>query len=208
MEGTVASVPPQGGRKHPQQEFLQVDTTNILFICGGAFAGLDKIIAQRGKGSAMGFGADVRDPDAKSIGEYFMDLEPEDMLKFGLIPEFVGRLPVIATLTDLDKDALVTILTEPKNALIKQYQRLFELENTELKFTDDALTAIAGRAIERKTGARGLRSILEDILLDTMFDLPGMDDVSEVVVNEDAVLTDHAPLMIYSDAKEEPANAG
>ena len=208
MEGTVASVPPQGGRKHPQQEFLQVDTTNILFICGGAFAGLDKIIAQRGKGSAMGFGADVRDPEEKTVGEHFSSLEPEDLLKFGLIPEFVGRLPVIATLTDLDQDALVTILTEPKNALVKQYQRLFELEDTALTFTDDALQAIAKRAIERKTGARGLRSIMEDILLDTMFDLPGMDEVSEVVVNEEAVNADTAPLMIYSDTKGEPATAG
>ena len=209
MEGTVASVPPQGGRKHPQQEFLQVDTTNILFICGGAFAGLDKIIAQRGKGSAMGFGADVREDDDRGIGEIFTDLEPEDLLKFGLIPEFVGRLPVIATLTDLDEDALVTILTEPKNALIKQYQRLFELEETKLTFTDDALQSIAKRAIERKTGARGLRSILEDILLDTMFDLPGMDSVSEVVVNEEAVTSDTAPLMIHDDTKKkEPAEAG
>ncbi len=207
MEGTVASVPPQGGRKHPQQEFLQVDTTNILFICGGAFAGLDKIIAQRGKGSAMGFGAEVREPDSKSIGEFFKDLEPEDLLKFGLIPEFVGRLPVIATLEDLDQDALVTILTEPKNALVKQYQRLFELEETELTFTEDALGAIAKRAIERKTGARGLRSIMEDILLDTMFDLPGMESVSEVVVNEEAVNSDAAPLMIYADSKAEPASA-
>ncbi|MBT8477084.1 MAG: ATP-dependent Clp protease ATP-binding subunit ClpX, partial [Alphaproteobacteria bacterium] len=184
MEGTVASVPPQGGRKHPQQEFLQVDTTNILFICGGAFAGLEKIISQRGKGSAMGFGADVRDNDARGVGEVFTELEPEDLLKFGLIPEFVGRLPVIATLQDLDEDALITILTEPKNALVKQYQRLFELENVQLTFTEDALSAIAKRAIQRKTGARGLRSILEDILLDTMFDLPGMDTVDEVVVNE------------------------
>ncbi|MGI9391534.1 MAG: ATP-dependent Clp protease ATP-binding subunit ClpX [Boseongicola sp.] len=208
MEGTVASVPPQGGRKHPQQEFLQVDTTNILFICGGAFAGLDKIIAQRGKGSAMGFGADVRDPDEKSVGEYFKDLEPEDLLKFGLIPEFVGRLPVIATLEDLDEDALVTILTQPKNALVKQYQRLFELEDTELSFTDDALTAIAKRAIERKTGARGLRSIMEDILLNTMFDLPGMDSVEEVVVNEEAVTADGSPLMIHADQQQEPASAG
>ena len=201
MEGTVASVPPQGGRKHPQQEFLQVDTTNILFICGGAFAGLDKIIGQRGKGSAMGFGADVREEDDRGIGEIFTDLEPEDLLKFGLIPEFVGRLPVIATLTDLDEDALVTILTQPKNALVKQYQRLFELEETKLTFTDDALSAIAKRAIERKTGARGLRSILEDILLDTMFDLPGMESVSEVVVNEEAVTSDAAPLMIHDDSK-------
>ncbi|MGR3515033.1 MAG: ATP-dependent Clp protease ATP-binding subunit ClpX [Paracoccaceae bacterium] len=208
MEGTVASVPPQGGRKHPQQEFLQVDTTNILFICGGAFAGLDKIIAQRGKGSAMGFGADVRDPDEKSIGQHFKDLEPEDLLKFGLIPEFVGRLPVIATLEDLDEDALVTILTEPKNALVKQYQRLFELEDAQLTFTDDALSAIAKKAIERKTGARGLRSIMENILLDTMFDLPGLESVEEVVVNEEAVSAESKPLMIHSDAKAEPASAG
>ncbi|MEM6386486.1 MAG: ATP-dependent Clp protease ATP-binding subunit ClpX [Pseudomonadota bacterium] len=207
MEGTVASVPPQGGRKHPQQEFLQVDTTNILFICGGAFAGLDKIIAQRGKGSAMGFGADVRDPEEKSIGQHFKDLEPEDLLKFGLIPEFVGRLPVIATLEDLDEDALVTILTEPKNALVKQYQRLFELEDAQLTFTDDALSAIAKKAIERKTGARGLRSIMENILLDTMFDLPGLDSVEEVVVNEEAVSAESKPLMIHSDPKQEPASA-
>ncbi|MEO0771583.1 MAG: ATP-dependent Clp protease ATP-binding subunit ClpX [Pseudomonadota bacterium] len=207
MEGTVAAVPPQGGRKHPQQEFLQVDTTNILFICGGAFAGLDKIIAQRGKGSSMAFCADVRDVESRGLGEIFTDLEPEDLLKFGLIPEFVGRLPVIATLEDLDEDALVTILTEPKNALVKQYQRLFELEDAKLSFTEDALSAIAKRAIERKTGARGLRSILEDILLDTMFELPGMEDVDEVVVNEEAVNSDAAPLMIYSDAKKEGATA-
>jgi ATP-dependent Clp protease ATP-binding subunit ClpX len=205
MEGTVASVPPQGGRKHPQQEFLQVDTTNILFICGGAFAGLDKIIAQRGKGSAMGFGADVREPDDRGVGEIFSDLEPEDLLKFGLIPEFVGRLPVIATLTDLDEDALITILTQPKNALVKQYQRLFDLESTKLTFTEDALSAIAKRAIDRKTGARGLRSIMEDILLDTMFDLPGMDTVTEVVVNEEAVMSDVAPLMIHDDGKKKEA---
>ncbi|MFV0515537.1 MAG: ATP-dependent Clp protease ATP-binding subunit ClpX [Jhaorihella sp.] len=208
MEGTVASVPPQGGRKHPQQEFLQVDTTNILFICGGAFAGLYKIIAQRGKGSAMGFGADVKDPDEARLGELFTKLEPEDLLKFGLIPEFVGRLPVIATLEDLDESALVQILTKPKNALVKQYQRLFELEDTELVFTDDALDAIARRAIQRKTGARGLRSILEDILLDTMFDLPGLDSVTKVVVNEEAATGDGAPLMIHADAEKESANAG
>jgi ATP-dependent Clp protease ATP-binding subunit ClpX len=208
MEGTVASVPPQGGRKHPQQEFLQVDTTNILFICGGAFAGLDKIISARGKGSSIGFGADVKENDSRGVGEVFSELEPEDLLKFGLIPEFVGRLPVIATLTDLDEASLVTILTEPKNALIKQYQRLFDLEEVALKFTDDALVAIAKRAIERKTGARGLRSILEDILLDTMFDLPGLDSVEEVVVNEEAVTSDAAPLMIHSDSKSEPASAG
>ena len=207
MEGTVASVPPQGGRKHPQQEFLQVDTTNILFICGGAFAGLDRIIAQRGKGSAMGFGADVKDPDTRRVGETFKDLEPEDLLKFGLIPEFVGRLPVIATLEDLDEDALVTILTQPKNALVKQYQRLFELENVKLTFTEDALTAIAKRAIERKTGARGLRSILEDILLNTMFDLPGMANVDEVLVNEEAAISAAQPLMIYAEAKKEGASA-
>ena len=208
MEGTVASVPPQGGRKHPQQEFLQVDTTNILFICGGAFAGLERIIAQRGKGSAIGFGAEVKDPDARGVGELFAELEPEDLLKFGLIPEFVGRLPVIATLTDLDESALVQILTEPKNALVRQYQRLFEIEGTKLTFTDDALTAIARRAIKRKTGARGLRSILEDILLDTMFELPGMASVEEVVVNEEAVDTPGAkPLLIHSDAKKEAAKA-
>ena len=209
MEGTVASVPPQGGRKHPQQEFLQVDTTNILFICGGAFAGLEKIIARRGKGSGMGFGADVRDVDERGVGEIFGDLEPEDLLKFGLIPEFVGRLPVIATLTDLDEAALVTILTEPKNALVKQYQRLFEIEDTKLTFTDDALKAIAKRAIERKTGARGLRSIMEDILLDSMFELPGLTTVTEVVVNEEAVGPDHAPLMIHADtAKKTLSSAG
>ncbi|MDA7965477.1 ATP-dependent Clp protease ATP-binding subunit ClpX [Ruegeria sp.] len=208
MEGTVASVPPQGGRKHPQQEFLQVDTTNILFICGGAFAGLDKIIAQRGKGSAMGFGADVRDNDERGVGEIFKDLEPEDLLKFGLIPEFVGRLPVLATLEDLDEDALVTILTKPKNALVKQYQRLFELEDAELAFTDDALKAIAKKAIERKTGARGLRSILEDILLDTMFELPGLKNVTEVVVNEEAVTSDSQPLVIYAEPGQETASAG
>ncbi|MEJ1990777.1 MAG: ATP-dependent Clp protease ATP-binding subunit ClpX [Maritimibacter sp.] len=203
MEGTVASVPPQGGRKHPQQEFLQVDTTNILFICGGAFAGLDKIIAQRGKGSAIGFGADVKDEESRGVGEVFQELEPEDLLKFGLIPEFVGRLPVIATLNDLDEDALVIILTQPKNALVKQYQRLFELEDAKLTFTEDALTAIAKRAIERKTGARGLRSIMEDILLDTMFELPGQENVDEVVVNEEAVTSDAKPLIIYSDAVDE-----
>ncbi|MAN01347.1 MAG: ATP-dependent Clp protease ATP-binding subunit ClpX [Rhodobacteraceae bacterium] len=208
MEGTVASVPPQGGRKHPQQEFLQVDTTNILFICGGAFAGLDRVISQRGKGSAMGFGADVRNLDDRGIGEIFKQLEPEDLLKFGLIPEFVGRLPVLATLEDLDKDALVTILTQPKNALIKQYQRLFEIEDTKLTFTDDALQAVAEKAIERKTGARGLRSILENTLLDTMFELPGMEEVSEVVINDEVITSAEAkPLMIYADKQKEPASA-
>jgi ATP-dependent Clp protease ATP-binding subunit ClpX len=210
MEGTVASVPPQGGRKHPQQEFLQVDTTNILFVCGGAFSGLEKIIAQRGKGSAIGFGADVKDESSRGVGEMFGELEPEDLLKFGLIPEFVGRLPVIATLTDLDEAALVTILTQPKNALVKQYQRLFEIENCQLTFTDDALVAIAKRAIARKTGARGLRSIMEDILLDTMFELPGLENVDEVVVNVEAVTSDAKPLIIYSDlaSSKEGASAG
>ncbi|MDP1669854.1 ATP-dependent Clp protease ATP-binding subunit ClpX [Phaeovulum sp.] len=203
MEGTVASVPPQGGRKHPQQEFLQVDTTNILFVCGGAFSGLERIIAQRNKGSAMGFGAEVKDPDARGVGELFGELEPEDLLKYGLIPEFVGRLPVIATLTDLDEAALVTILTEPKNALVKQYQRLFEMEDVKLSFTDDALKAIAHRAIRRKTGARGLRSILEDLLLDTMFELPGLSTVSEVVVNEESVTNPATkPLLIHAEAKK------
>ncbi|MDQ7079918.1 MAG: ATP-dependent Clp protease ATP-binding subunit ClpX [Paracoccaceae bacterium] len=207
MEGTIASVPPQGGRKHPQQEFLQVDTTNILFICGGAFAGLEKIIAQRGKGSSIGFGADVKDEEDRGVGEILGDLEPEDLLKFGLIPEFVGRLPVIATLTDLDEDALVTILSQPKNALVKQYQRLFELEDVKLTFTEESLRAIAKRAIARKTGARGLRSIMEDILLDTMFDLPGLEGVEEVVVNEEAVNGDGKPLLIYTDRAEESATA-
>ena len=208
MEGTVASVPPQGGRKHPQQEFLQVDTTNILFICGGAFAGLDKVIAQRGKGSSIGFGADVKEDETVSVGESLQNLQPEDLLKFGLIPEFVGRLPVIATLTDLDEEALVTILTEPKNALIKQYQSLFEMEGSKLTFTDEALKAISKRAIERKTGARGLRSILEDILLDTMFDLPSLVDVDEVVVNEEAASNCGIPLLIYAKKiNEEIASA-
>ncbi|MFN4058976.1 MAG: ATP-dependent Clp protease ATP-binding subunit ClpX [Roseinatronobacter sp.] len=202
MEGTIASVPPQGGRKHPQQEFLQVDTTNILFICGGAFAGLDRIINMRGKGTAIGFGADVKDESLRTIGESLKQLEPEDLLKFGLIPEFVGRLPVIATLMDLDEDALVTILTEPKNALVKQYQKLFDIEGVDLTFTPEALRAIAKRAIVRKTGARGLRSIMEDILLDTMFELPGMENVTEVVVNEEAVTGSVKPLLIYAETKK------
>ena len=201
MEGTVASVPPQGGRKHPQQEFLQVDTTNILFIVGGAFAGLEHIISQRGKGSAVGFGADVRDPDGRRQGDVLRDCEPDDLTKFGLIPEFVGRLPVIATLEDLDEAALIQILTEPKNALVKQYQRLFEMEGVGLSFTEDALSAIAQKAIARKTGARGLRSIMEGILLDTMYDLPGMEGVEEVVVNGEVVTGDAAPLYIYAKSK-------
>ncbi len=207
MEGTVASVPPQGGRKHPQQEFLQVDTTNILFVCGGAFAGLDKVITQRGKGSAVGFGADIKAEEDRNIGEIFKDVEPEDLLKFGLIPEFVGRLPVIATLNDLDAEALVTILTEPKNALVRQYCKLFEMENVALKFTDEALKAIAGRAINRKTGARGLRSILEEILLNIMFELPDIKGITEVVINEETVLKGAEPLMIFEKVSDESASA-
>jgi len=203
MEGTIASVPPQGGRKHPQQEFLQVDTTNILFICGGAFAGLEKIIAQRGRGTSIGFGADVRAPDERSAGQVLKDVEPEDLLKFGLIPEFVGRLPVVATLQDLDEGALIEILTRPKNALVKQYQRLFEMEDVSLDFTDDALKAIAEKAILRKTGARGLRSIMESILLDPMFDLPGLDGVEEMVINREVVEGRAQPLYIYTDRRED-----
>lgn len=199
MEGTVASVPPQGGRKHPQQEFLQVDTTNILFICGGAFAGLEKIISSRGQGSGIGFGAKVEDPDERRTGEVLTELEPEDLLKFGLIPEFVGRMPVIATLGDLDTDALVKILTQPKNALVKQYERLFDMENVKLTFSEDALVAIANKAIERKTGARGLRSIMEGILLDTMFELPALEGVEEVVISAEVVEGDAQPLYIYSE---------
>jgi ATP-dependent Clp protease ATP-binding subunit ClpX len=202
MEGTVASVPPQGGRKHPQQEFLQVDTTNILFICGGAFAGLDKIITGRGKGTSIGFGAKVEGPDERRTGEIFRHVEPEDLLRFGLIPEFVGRLPVIATLEDLDEDALKRILTEPKNALVKQYQRLFEMENTELTFQDEALNVIARKAIDRKTGARGLRSIMEGILLDTMYDLPGLEGVEQVVIGPEVVEGKAKPLYIYAERAE------
>ncbi|ANP44448.1 ATP-dependent Clp protease ATP-binding subunit ClpX [Candidatus Viadribacter manganicus] len=202
MEGTVASVPPQGGRKHPQQEFLQVDTTNILFICGGAFAGLDKIISQRGKGTSIGFGATVRDEEDRRTGEILRQIEPDDLLKFGLIPEFVGRLPVLATLEDLDEPALITILTEPKNALVKQYQRMFEMENVKLTFPNEALSAISKKAIQRKTGARGLRSILESILLDTMFELPSMRGVEEVVVSADVVEGRAKPLQIYSERRD------
>ncbi len=207
MEGTIASVPPQGGRKHPQQEFLQVDTTNILFICGGAYAGLEKIISDRGKTTSIGFGADVRSPDERRTGEILRGVEPEDLLKFGLIPEFVGRLPVIATLDDLDEESLVKILSEPKNALIKQYQKLFEMEEIKLAFTDDALRGIAQKAIARKTGARGLRSILEGILLDTMFELPSLDGVEEVVINREVVDHGSQPLMIYAEREDEVAPA-
>ncbi len=201
MEGTIASVPPQGGRKHPQQEFLQVDTTNILFICGGAFSGLDKIISARTKGTTVGFGADVRAPDERQTGEILKEVEPEDLLKFGLIPEFIGRLPVIATLGDLDESALVDILTKPKNALVKQYQRLFEMEGVRLDFTDGALRSVARRAVQRKTGARGLRSIMENILLDTMFDLPGLEGVEEVVINREVADEQANPLFIYADRR-------
>ncbi|MDJ0893955.1 MAG: ATP-dependent Clp protease ATP-binding subunit ClpX [Alphaproteobacteria bacterium] len=199
MEGTVASVPPQGGRKHPQQEFLQVDTTNILFICGGAFAGLDKIISARGKGSSIGFGADVQSPDDRNTGEVLREVEPEDLLKFGLIPEFVGRLPVVATLEDLDENALIEILTKPKNALVKQYQRLFEMEDVRLEFTEDALRAISLKAIARKTGARGLRSIMEDILLEPMYELPSLEGVDEIVVNKEVVDGNGRPLYVHSE---------
>jgi ATP-dependent Clp protease ATP-binding subunit ClpX len=207
MEGTVASVPPQGGRKHPQQEFLQVDTTNILFVCGGAFAGLDKIISARGRTASIGFGAKVVAPEDRRTGEIFREVEPEDLLKYGLIPEFVGRLPVVATLEDLDEDALKKILTEPKNALVKQYQRLFEMEGVDLGIHEDALNAIAKKAIERKTGARGLRSIMESILLDTMFDLPGLEGVQEVVISDEVVTAGARPLYIYADRAEAGASA-
>jgi ATP-dependent Clp protease ATP-binding subunit ClpX len=202
MEGTVASVPPQGGRKHPQQEFLQVDTTNILFICGGAFAGLEKIISSRTHGSSMGFGANVRSQDERNTGAILRDIEPEDLLKFGLIPEFIGRLPILATLEDLDNAALVEILSMPKNALAKQYQRMFEMEGVKLRFHDDALKAIADKAIGRKTGARGLRSILEGILLDTMYELPSLNGVQEVVITPDVVEGRARPLYTYSDKAE------
>jgi len=198
MEGTVASVPPQGGRKHPQQEFLQVNTTNILFICGGAFGGLEKIVSVRSKGTAMGFGATIREHDNKSTGQILKDLEPEDLLKFGLIPEFIGRLPIVATLEDLNVDALIKILQEPKNALLKQYAKLFEIEGAKLTFTKDSLSAIAKKALIRKTGARGLRSILEDILLETMFELPSQSNISEVVINKDVVDGKIKPLLTYS----------
>ncbi|ODS00876.1 ATP-dependent Clp protease ATP-binding subunit ClpX [Methyloceanibacter methanicus] len=203
MEGTVASVPPQGGRKHPQQEFLQVDTTNILFVCGGAFAGLEKIISARGRSTSIGFGAKVEMVDERRTGDILRGIEPEDLLRFGLIPEFIGRVPVIATLDDLDESALIRILTEPKNALVRQYQRLFEMEDVQLSFADEALLAISKKAIERKTGARGLRSIMEGILLDTMFELPSMRGVEEVVISAEVVDGKARPLRIYSDRQDE-----
>jgi ATP-dependent Clp protease ATP-binding subunit ClpX len=200
IEGTVASVPPQGGRKHPQQEFLQVDTSNILFICGGAFAGLDKVIRDRSEKGGIGFGAEVKSKDNnKNFGEMLFDLEPEDLVRFGLIPEFVGRLPVIATLEELDEDALVRILTEPKNSLTKQYGKLFEMDNVEIDFREDGLRAIAGKAMIRKTGARGLRSILESVLLDTMYRIPSEENVSKVIVDESVIKGESEPLLVYEN---------
>ena len=203
MEGTVASVPPQGGRKHPQQEFLQVDTTNILVMCGGAFSGLDRIISSRGKGAGIGYGAEVRAPEERRMGAILREVEPEDLLKFGLIPEFIGRLPVVATLEDLDEAALIEILTKPKNALVKQYGRLFEMEGVKLSFTEDALSSVSRRAIARKTGARGLRSIMEQILLSTMFDLPSLDSVEEVVINREVAESRANPLYLYGKKASE-----
>ncbi len=197
MEGTIASVPPQGGRKHPQQEFLQVDTTNILFICGGAFSGLDKIIEMRGKGTSIGFGANVKNFEEKKLSETMKNLEPEDLIKYGLIPEFIGRMPIIATLDDLDEKSLIKILKEPKNSLIKQYKKLFEFENTELEFKDEALVEIARKAISKKTGARGLRSILESILLKTMFDLPDLENVLKITVDKSAAKGETDPIVTY-----------
>jgi ATP-dependent Clp protease ATP-binding subunit ClpX len=207
MEGTVASVPPQGGRKHPQQEFLQVNTTNILFICGGAFGGLEKIVSLRSKGTAMGFGATIREHDNKNTGQILKELEPEDLLKFGLIPEFIGRLPIVATLDDLHEEALIKILQEPKNALLKQYAKLFEIEGAKLTFTKDSLSAIAKKALIRKTGARGLRSILEDILLETMFELPSQSNISEVVINKDVVEGKIKPLLTYSKKNNQTSSS-
>ena len=206
IEGTVASVPPQGGRKHPQQEFLQVDTSNILFICGGAFAGLDKVITDRSDKSGIGFGAQVKgEEDRKSIGETLRRVEPEDLIRYGLIPEFVGRLPVVATLEELDTDALVQILTEPKNALTKQYTKLFEMEGVEVDFREDALRAVAQKAMERKTGARGLRSILESVLLDTMYDLPSSDSVTKVVIDESVIKGESEPMLMYENVEKAQA---
>src|SRR5210317_2021477 len=208
IEGTVASVPPQGGRKHPQQEFLQVDTSNILFICGGAFAGLDKVIRDRSEKGGIGFGAEVRSKnESKSIGEAFAEVEPEDLVKYGLIPEFVGRLPVVATLTELDEEALIQILSEPKNALVKQYKELFDMEGVELDVRPDALRAVAKKATERKTGARGLRSILESILLHPMFEIPSENDVSKIVIDEGVVTGDSEPLKIYAGSSDEKRSA-
>ena len=208
IEGTVASVPPQGGRKHPQQEFLQVDTSNILFICGGAFAGLDKVIRNRSEKGGIGFGAEVKSKDeSRNVGELLFDLEPDDLVQYGLIPEFVGRLPVIATLEELDVDALVQILTEPKNSLTEQYSKLFEMEGVEVDFREDGLRAVAERAMERKTGARGLRSILEGVLLDSMYNIPSRDDVSKVVIDESVIRGDSEPLLVYQNSDPAPRAA-
>ncbi len=205
VEGTIANVPPQGGRKHPQQEFLHVDTTNILFICGGAFAGLEKIVARRGKETSIGFGAKVSGPDERSIGEIIKDVQPEDLLKFGLIPEFVGRMPVIATLSDLSEDALVKVLTEPKNALLKQYATLFEMEDVKLTVTDDALRAIAKKAIERKTGARGLRAILEENLMNLMYEIPDKKDVVEIIIDEEVINNGKEPKFVLGEKNKKSA---
>lgn len=202
IEGTVANIPPQGGRKHPQQEFLHVDTTNILFICGGAFAGIEKIISRRGKETSIGFGAEIKDAEEKTLGEIYKDVQPEDLLKYGLIPEFIGRLPVIATLDDLNEEALIKVLTEPKNALIRQYKTLFEMEEVTLTITDDALTAIAKKAIERKTGARGLRAIMEENLLELMYDIPDKKDISEIIINADVINEGKAPVYVRKRHKK------
>ena len=208
IEGTVASVPPQGGRKHPQQEFLQVDTTNILFICGGAFAGLDKIIRDRSDKSGIGFSAEVRSQDdGQKVGEALRDVEPEDLVKYGLIPEFVGRLPMIATLDELDLDALVRIIREPKNSLTRQYAKLFEMENVEIQFRDEALAAIATKARERKTGARGLRSIMEAVLLDTMYKIPSLDSVSKVIIDSAVIEGESEPLLMYENIEQPSKSA-
>ena len=208
IEGTVASVPPQGGRKHPQQEFLQVNTANILFICGGAFAGLDKVIRARSEKGGIGFSAEVKSKDdSRNVGEILSEVEAEDLIKFGLIPEFVGRLPVVATLEELSEDALIQILTEPKNALVKQYKKLFEMEDCELEVREDALRVIARKAMERKTGARGLRTILEHVLLDTMYELPSAENVEKVIVDEGAILGETTPFMVYSSEEKQRANA-
>jgi ATP-dependent Clp protease ATP-binding subunit ClpX len=208
IEGTVASVPPQGGRKHPQQEFLQVDTSNILFICGGAFAGLDKVIRERSEKGGIGFSADVKSKEeSKNIGEILFDLEPEDLVRYGLIPEFVGRLPVIATLEELDVDALISILTEPKNSLTRQYSKLFEMESVEVDFREDGVRAIAEKAMHRKTGARGLRSILENVLLETMYKVPSEDTVSKVVIDESVINGDSEPLLVYKTPEPEQLKA-
>ena len=201
IEGTTASVPPKGGRKHPQQDFVKVDTSNILFICGGTFNGLEKIVQRRHGSKVMGFGAEIVKPSDKTVGEILLDVQPEDLIKFGLIPEFLGRLPVIATLGELNEDSLVRILNEPKNALVKQYRKLFEIEGVNLRFTDSALTAIAKEAVKRKSGARGLRAILEKTLLDIMYELPSVENVKECVISEDVVLKKEAPILLFDQTK-------